>query len=123
LKDRLFKTDKASFQTALENEVRRSFSGAVSGELSSQQDPQKYLEGLEEALKKVGEIKIQIAFELNNRNFLAIKDWVSKNIEGFVVLDIYYNPAIIGGASISYNGKYYDGTLITKITNIKDINV
>lgn len=122
LKAGLYQAKIDSFESALNNSVRVSTASVIREELvESKSDPKKYLEGLQEFLKNVTEIKIQVAYEPTARGLSAIREWVAKNIAEFVVLDLYYNPNIVGGAAISFKGKYYDGTLSKKLqeTNSK----
>lgn len=115
LKQSLFKTNSKEFENVLKNELRRDVSLALQKDLQSSKDPKDYLEGLEKMLSSVEQVKIQVAYQLSAKSLASIRDWVSKNITEFVVLDIYYNPSIIAGAAISYKGKYYGSTVSAKI--------
>ena len=116
LKNSLFTTGEKSFDFVLNNEVRKSFSERLSEDIKvSRKDKKEYLDGLEYELKKVTEIKLQIAYEPTARNLSIIREWFEKNLGEFVVLDIFYNPAIVGGAKISFKGRYFDGSLSKQV--------
>lgn len=116
LKASLFNSKGNDFETVLTSEIRISSANVIRQDLSENKiEPKKYLEGLQEFLKNVEEIKIQVAYEPTARGLSAIREWISANIQEFVVLDLYYNPSVIGGAAISFKGKYHDGTITKKL--------
>ena len=76
----------------------------------------KVLEELARALEKVEELEISIAIDPSESFVSGILDWVHKNISTNVVVDMKKNPALVGGATITYKGKYSDYSLEKKLS-------
>lgn len=70
-------------------------------------------------IKKLGEafpvVSLTLAFEPTEKILKDISFWFIKRLNTKVILDIDYERAFIGGALISYGGRYKDYSLREKI--------
>jgi len=111
--------NKNDFNDVLDNKIRRSISERIKMDLQNEKtDPAKYIEGFEEELKKIVEVKLVLARELNGKTFSSVYQWFLDNMGIHVVLDIHYKSSILGGAEVSLNGKFLDGSLTKKIASL-----
>jgi len=72
---------------------------------------EKLLNDLKEELKKVKVLKISLAINPSKEQIEHIFDWVRKNLGKGIILDIDKDESILGGAIISFNGRYKDFSL------------
>lgn len=79
---------------------------------------EQYLSTLKKELLDLPIAEIIIAFVPNNRDTMEIVRAVRGDINQNAVVDIQVNPHLIGGAIVSFEGKYHDGSLITKLENV-----
>jgi len=77
-----------------------------------------FFENLKNYLLKIPQIKIEIAFK-PSRNFVEkISLWLEKNFGGKMIVDLYFNPEIVGGAIVEYKGKHLNYSLAKKIDEL-----
>jgi hypothetical protein len=97
------------------SEVRNWVLQAVDEEIASLGiSREKYLKDLQEALTKFNLLELKVAFEPTSSNIENIHNWARKNISEYIVLELIYDPKLIGGAIITYKGKYLDLSLVKK---------
>lgn len=60
-------------------------------------------------------LKLATAIDLSEHIVKELFMWVSEKVGPNVILDLRVKPYIIGGAEISYNGKYIDCSIRNKI--------
>jgi len=114
-----FYEQSASFDSVLSTQVRKYIADSISKELNSSGIGNKeYLEGLLKELDKLSTVHLTLSYEPDAQSFASFYQWFVDNVGPAIVLDVYTNPNLLGGAQISFNGKYYDGSLITKINQI-----
>jgi F0F1-type ATP synthase delta subunit len=112
LQDSTYKTKADAFAETLKTQVRQWVADAIEAELHTEKiAPDKYLSGLLDELKKNASIQMNIAFEPTRQNIEKIHDWLFRQLGIPVVLDLVYDPQVIAGAKLAYNGKYYDFSL------------
>ncbi len=70
-----------------------------------------YMTGLEAALASLNEVKMTLAREPSEEVVDAISTWLSKNMGENTIFSVTVNPQALGGALVSFQGKYYDGSL------------
>ncbi len=83
-------------------------SPAYADNRSSQEE---LLEKLKKGLKLVRTVRMEFAFEPSELLIEKITDWVRQEAGDTVVLDAGVEPSLLGGARISYNGRYEEYTL------------
>ncbi len=77
-----------------------------------------FLEDLKNFLKNLPVLKLEIAFLPLQKTIEKISRWLRKEVEGKIILDIYFNPSIVGGAILEYKGKYLNLSLAKEIDKI-----
>jgi len=77
-----------------------------------------FFEQLEKFLLKIPKVQLEIAFEPSNEFLLEIDNWFKENVGKKVILDIFVNPKIVGGARIEYQGKWVDFSLGKEIEKL-----
>lgn len=79
-------------------------------------DPEKLeetdIQKLVTSLKKAKVVKIEIGFEPKVSTLRKIGQWIKTNVGDDILFSLSLNEEIIGGAAISFNGKYLCSTLI-----------
>jgi F0F1-type ATP synthase delta subunit len=73
------------------------------------------LEALAKSLKSVNELELTLAVNPTEDFVSGCFAWVQKNVGEDVVLNIKKDPALVGGAKITYKGKYLDYSLARKL--------
>lgn len=118
LRSSLF-NERESFDTVLNTKVRKNIAQEIAKLLSEQKiDTKSLLDSIELELKKLKFVHLTLSFEPNAQSFAAIYQWFLDNVGADIVLDIYHNPNILGGVQLSSGGKYFDGSLISKVEEI-----
>jgi F0F1-type ATP synthase delta subunit len=77
-----------------------------------------FFENLKNYLLKITQIKIEVAFKPSRRFIEKISLWLEKNFGEKIIVDLYFNPEIVGGAIIEYKGKYLNYSLAKKIDEL-----
>jgi F0F1-type ATP synthase delta subunit len=77
-----------------------------------------FFENLKNYLLKITQIKIEIAFKPSRKFIEKISLWLEKNFGEKIIVDLYFNPEIVGGAIIEYKGKYLNYSLAKKIDEL-----
>lgn len=73
------------------------------------------LEKVEEEALKVEVLELVLAFDPTDRFLGEIKNWIRKNVEGNVLLELKVRESIIGGAELVYKGLYKDLTISNRL--------
>jgi F0F1-type ATP synthase delta subunit len=77
-----------------------------------------FLEKLKNWLKELPVLKLEIAFLPSEKTIEKISQWLKKEIGKKIILDIYFNPKIVGGAILEYEGKFANFSLAKEIDKI-----
>jgi hypothetical protein len=85
---------------------------------SSPEEQSSFFKGLENFLLKIPKVKLEIAFEPSEEFILKIEEWFREKIKRRMILDIFVNPKIVGGAKIEFQGKWKDFSLEKEIEKI-----
>lgn len=118
LRGSLFNANE-DFNSVLNSKVRKDISQIIGKILAEQKiDSKTLLDNIESETEKLKVVKITLAFEPSAQSLAAIYQWFLDNIGQNVILDIYHNPNILGGVQVSMDGKYFDGSLISKVNEI-----
>ena len=68
-----------------------------------------------EVVKKMREIKLEVARELPQKAVEEISRWVRKYLGEDVVMEFKLKPELIGGATVYWEGRYGDFSLKKKL--------
>ncbi len=69
------------------------------------------LADLRRRLESMTKIQITTAFAPDYKFILKLKDWVNTNIKKDILVDFEFDPMLLGGAQVIYNGRYKDYSL------------
>jgi len=108
LLESLYQTNGEAFDSILKTKVRGKIFDIFSAAFSGGADKKKYLLKLKENLSKTTYLNLVLAIEPSNDFLDRISFFVKKSISPDVVLDINYDPGILGGAVMIYQGNYRD---------------
>lgn len=112
LMNSLYVKQPNSFENTLTGRVREEIAILVREELKeSGLEKRDYLNGLLRMLSEMGIIKLTLGFE---PTMVSIDKFWGKIVDAlgrYVILDIDYQPKLLGGAFISYGGEYKDYSL------------
>ena len=62
-------------------------------------------------MESMTKIQITTAFAPDYKFILKLKDWVNTNIKKDILVDFEFDPMLLGGAQVIYNGRYKDYSL------------
>jgi F0F1-type ATP synthase delta subunit len=77
-----------------------------------------FLEKLKNWLKELPVLKLEIAFLPSEKTIEKISQWLKERVGKKIILDIYFNPKIVGGAILEYEGKFANFSLAKEIDKI-----
>lgn len=109
IRNGLFEARGGAFESLLKNKVRAITAENIRQIFAEEGvDKKKYLDKVEELVMKMPNVSLILAFEPSEG---AVERFYSKISEAAgkpMLLDIVYEPQIIGGAVIIFNGRYRD---------------
>ena len=115
LEGSLFRGEAGSFDSALASDVREEVASAIRNLLkNSGLDKGKLISDVKLEIANLTHLKITMAYEPDSSVISMIYTWAKENIAEKFVLDINSDPKILGGALISWKGKYGDFSLRRK---------
>lgn len=110
----IFKTESQSFDNALRdisvnfaNKIKETFKKNRL-DMANKEVIRHFLMKLKELLEKLRIIRLTIVFEPTLQTIENIHNWISSSLGEGYILDIETNQKILGGAIITFNGKYKD---------------
>ena len=68
----------------------------------------EWLTELKDAIKKMRKLRLEVAVRLDEESHQEIWGWVKRNVGEDVVTQMQINPALMAGARIIWEGKYYE---------------
>lgn len=74
-------------------------------------DVQKFINEFIEVLKNLPVLNLTIAFEPRSKSIDHFHAFITQNISKNILMNIEIDPSIVGGAQITFNGKYIDFSL------------
>jgi hypothetical protein len=80
----------------------------------------KIFEDLDQEIKKISPLIIYLSIESNYELVEQISSWLRKNLTTKTIIEIKYDPLIIGGCALVYKGIYKDYSLRSKVDQNKD---
>lgn len=114
----LYQKDGDAFDKTLSTSVDEWFSDIVRGLEKNGLQKEDFLKSIGEMIKSLEEVKITIHEPPNERLKEAIKNWIDANLGTKVVADFEIKKSILGGAIISYKGKYVDYSLRKRLDSV-----
>ena len=72
---------------------------------------EKYFKDLKETLEKMEVVSLKIGFEPSESTIDKLSLFLKKNIKKDAIFNLEFEPALLGGAVITYKGKYFDFSL------------
>ncbi len=108
----LYKQGENSFDNILKNRVRVSIAQALREVFQDQSvSKERYFNDLKERLDSLRIFEITLAFEPSQRFLEELFSHVNAVYGGGIILDLTYNPRIVGGCVVTFAGKYRDYSL------------
>jgi len=117
----LFSTSQDT-EKFLSEEFSARVASAISGYAASKKidlsDPisaTSFFKELRGELENVPVVNLHVAFEPTRKQLEGFSRWFSESLSRHVVFDVIYDPSVIGGAVIEYEGRRGDFSLKNKI--------
>ena len=85
---------------------------------SSNDELKKFLQNLQNDIRRIPVLTLNIAFEPNETTLKALIQWFLFTLNKQVLIDFIIDKKIIAGASINFNGKFKDYSVKTLFDNI-----
>lgn len=79
------------------------------------------MENLEQQIKKLSPLILYLSFEPDKNTITAISLWLRQNLSQKPILEIKYDPTLIGGCALVKNGIYKDYSLKKRVEEQKDL--
>jgi F0F1-type ATP synthase delta subunit len=85
-------------------------------------DLKGFLDKIQKRITDLPVLSLVVAFEPTDETFKVLSEWLILNIHKEVLLDITIDTKLIGGATVSFNGKYADCSIKPQFDQIfKDV--
>lgn len=114
LEKAVFKVDSNIFNETLNSKVRATTATFISSEIAGR-DKTEFFKNLKDQLNSLKYLELTIAFEPTQSSLDRISDWARKNVAENICLDIKRDKRIIGGAVVTYNGRFKDYSLVHEV--------
>jgi F0F1-type ATP synthase delta subunit len=121
----LFKTDSNGFKETLETKLQRNLGNLIADSLRTQNIAytdteilQRYFSGLKEYITHLPTMQLTIAYHPTNEQIEKLSEWIRVHTGKPVIIHLHYDPRTLGGAIITYGGKYADLTLKRRMDSV-----
>lgn len=109
LLDALFESREGSLESALKNEVRARIAGVLREELFKEgRDKEEFLKELKRKVEELETVSLTLAIEPTEGFLERIGHFIEEKVGDKVILNVSFNPQIVGGVVIVYKGLYRD---------------
>lgn len=78
------------------------------------------LQELEQTLSNAKLVMLEVPFDIPESEIMAMSYWFRKTLGPNSLFEINFDPSLVGGCTISYNGKFQDYSLRKKISENKE---
>lgn len=113
LLDALYQGKGEQFEIVMGSYLRQWVAEAIKKDLAEAHiEKEKYLKDMLEKLQRFKILSLTMAFEPAEKSIDSIFRFVRKNIGTDIILEFTYNPGMLGGAVLIYQGEYKDFSLI-----------
>ena len=86
--------------------------------IDSTKSLKEFFEAIQKEVSQIPTLSMTVAFEPKKQTMKILSDWFLLNLKKQVVFDIKVDQKIIGGAIISFNGKYLDYSIRPKLEEV-----
>lgn len=115
----LYKTGKGEYESVLKESVRSWVAEEIKGELERESiSKADYLKGLKKRLSEIKTLRLTLAQEPTEGGLNMVQSWIRSNLGEGIISDINFNPRLIAGAVVIYNGKYTDLSLKNRFRTV-----
>lgn len=115
----LYKVGVGNWDETLMNKVRFSVAEIVKNELPHDLDSRKdYLRELKKKLLELPILKLTIPVDVTDKILEEISDNLRRDLNAEIIIELEKERSILGGAIVSYSGKYIDLSLTTKMEKV-----
>jgi F0F1-type ATP synthase delta subunit len=121
----LFQSTGDRFKTTLNSGIQRNLGNVIMQSLTEQhitlddhEHLQAYFQGLKTFITSLPVLQLKLAFHPSNQQLLQLSDWIRSSTGKPVMLQLQFNKQLLGGAVVTYEGKYTDLTLQKKLENV-----
>jgi len=105
----------SDIEKILKEKVRASTAELIGDK--REQELNSYLEGLLDYLSGLPVVELALAYEPTPEHIAAFSEWFRGQSKS-VILNLRHDPSLIGGATISANGKYRDYSIRNYVKTI-----
>jgi len=116
LEKSLFEVKGETFDVVLDRKLPKEVSDLVR-ELTLKADKKSVILGLKKILDGLKHVEVTIAFRPTNKFVEDIWSEINKDRTEKVAIDLKTDKDIIGGALISYEGKFFDGSILKMLND------
>lgn len=74
----------------------------------SRENIKTFLTGIQESVTKLPVLTLTIAFEPQGKTLKSLSEWFLINMKKQVVFDFSVDKKVVAGATLTYNGKFFD---------------
>lgn len=113
----LYELKTNNFESTLGNNVRADLAQLISKAIRTE-GKEEVIKKMREALGNIKFVELTLSFEPPNKLLEIIYEWFNKNVSQNISLDVKVDPDIIGGALITFEGKFFDGSLKRRLQDI-----
>jgi F0F1-type ATP synthase delta subunit len=121
----VFQTNPAIFKSTLETKLQRNIGTILSEMLRKQgvafedhEQIQAFFTGLQTYLAHLPVLQLTLAYHPTNEQIEELSDWIRTKTAKPVILHVHYDIRVIGGAIITYGGKYADKSLKKRMESV-----
>lgn len=115
LQDALYSTQGDGLEHVLQEKVRFEVAQTLRQILANQSANQhELLESIKQLALKQKTLSLTVAFRPSSAFVTTMVSWVRSHMGEGIVLDFRYEPSVVGGAVIEFNGHYGDFSLKKK---------
>jgi hypothetical protein len=68
----------------------------------------KFLEKMQESIAALPVLSLTIGFDPKDKTLKSLSEWFLINVKKQVVFDFSIDPKVVAGATLTYNGKFFD---------------
>jgi len=121
----LFQTNPTAFADTLKEKLPGDLSTLLDESLRDQQVAlseretlQHFFHGLKDYLTHLPVLQLTLAYHPTGEQAGKLSDWARQKTAKNVVLDFRYDPRVLGGAIVTYGGKYVDLSLKKRLDSV-----
>jgi F0F1-type ATP synthase delta subunit len=105
----LFKKQDNTFDSVMQGKVRIRIANAIMSEIASEGiNKEEFLKELKQKAENMNIIKFILAYDPPYSSVKVFSNFVKKTLDKTLLIEFQYDPDIIAGAKIIYNGRYID---------------